>query len=63
MQTIILVEDMACEHCAAKIDSALSETSVKYTVDLPRKAVIVEGTQDDVMKARGVIGDIGYTVK
>ena len=60
MQTIILVEDMAC---AAKIDHALAETSIHYTVDLPRKAVIVEGTQDDVMKARAVIDEIGFTVK
>ena len=63
VQTIILVEDMACEHCAAKIDHALAETSIHYTVDLPRKAVIVEGTQDDVMKARAVIDEIGFTVK
>ena len=41
MQTVILIEDMACEHCAAKIDHALAETSIRYTVDLPRKAVIV----------------------
>lgn len=63
MQTIILVEDMNCEHCAAKIENALAETALKYTVDLSRKAVIIEGTQDDVMKARGVIDEIGFTVK
>ncbi len=63
MQTIILIEDMACEHCAAKIDRALAETSIKYTVDLQRKAVIVDGTQDDVMKARAVIDEIGFTIK
>ena len=63
MQTVILIEDMACEHCAAKIDHALAETSIRYTVDLPRKAVIVNGTQDDVMKARAVIDEIGFTVK
>lgn len=63
MQTIILIEDMACEHCAAQIDHALAETSIQYTVDLPRKAVIVQGTQDDVMKARSVIEEIGFTVK
>ena len=50
-------------HLAAKIDHALAETSIHYTVDLPRKAVIVEGTQDDVMKARAVIDEIGFTVK
>ena len=58
MQTIILVDDMQCEHCAAKIDHALSDTGIRYTVDLPRKAVIV-----DVMKARAVIDEIGFTVK
>ncbi len=63
MQTIILIEDMACEHCAAKIDRALAATSINYTVGLPRKAVIVDGTQDDVMKARAVIDEIGFTVK
>ena len=60
MQTVILIEDMACEHCAAKIDHALAETSIRYTVDLPRKAVIVNGTQDDVMKARRIIDEIGF---
>ena len=34
MQTIILVDDMQCEHCAAKIDHALSDTGIRYTVDL-----------------------------
>lgn len=63
MQTIILVDDMQCEHCAAKIDHALSDTGIRYTVDLPRKAVIMDGTQDDVMKARAVIDEIGFTVK
>lgn len=63
MQTIILVDDMQCEHCAAKIDHALSDIGIRYTVDLPRKAVIVDGTQDDVMKARAVIDEIGFTVK
>ena len=63
MQTVILIEDMACEHCVAKIDHALAETSIRYTVDLPRKAVIVNGTQDDVMKARRIIDEIGFTIK
>ena len=54
---------MQCEHWPAKIAHALSDTGVPYTVDLPRKAVIVDGTQDDVMKARAVIDEIGFTVK
>ena len=31
--------------------------------DNPRKAVIVNGTQDDVMKARRIIDEIGFTIK
>ena len=31
MQTIILIDDMQCEHCAAKIDHALSDKGIHYT--------------------------------
>lgn len=52
---------MNCENCAKKIQNALEQTRVDFTVDLDKKIVIVNGNGDMVAVAKKVISDIGFT--
>lgn len=56
-----MVQDMNCENCAKKIQNALEQTRVDFTVDLDKKIVIVNGNGDMVAVAKKVISDIGFT--
>lgn len=59
---ILLVDDMACENCARKIENALKQTRVNFEVNLEQKAVIVYGDADMINVAKHTITDIGFTV-
>lgn len=56
-----MVEDMNCANCAKKIQAALEQTRVDFTVELEKKIVIVNGDSDMVAVAKKVIQDIGFT--
>ena len=57
------IEGMSCEHCAARVEKALSELGVAAQVDLAgKKAVITMENavaDDDLVKA---VVDAGYEV-
>ena len=62
MQSIIMVSDMNCANCAKKIETALAETRINFRVDVERKIVVVDGSNDMLRLAKQVIGEIGFTV-
>ncbi len=63
MKTILFVRSLDNEEARAKIEEALSETRVDYTISLASRAVIVEGRNDLVHAAKTAIREAGYTVE
>lgn len=61
MKSIIMVSDMNCANCAKKIETALTDTRVKFEINLADKIVVVDGDGDMVAVAKKVINDIGFT--
>lgn len=57
----ILVPDMMCEHCVARITQALTEAELKFQVDLPGKTVTIDGCDHCVATAVGELEDLGFT--
>lgn len=63
MKKILFVSDMNCDHCVSKISAKLDETRLSYTVDLSKKAVILDADDaDSVYLAKSKIQEAGYTV-
>lgn len=62
MKKIIFVKDMNCEKCVARISEKMDETRLDYSIDLSKKAVIIEGDADNVYTAKAKIQEAGYTV-
>ena len=61
MEQIIIVPDMRCNHCVARITAALNEISADFTVDLSTKTVTVRGEERAITAAFNEIYDLGFT--
>lgn len=59
----ILVEDMHCEKCVARIEKALLDTGIDFSVDLESKTVSVDGCEKCVSTALGELSDLGFEGK
>ena len=59
----ILVEDMHCEHCVKRINNALENASIKFTVSLEEKTVTIDGCENCLKTAISEIEDLGFTPK
>lgn len=57
----ILVDDMHCEKCVARINKALEETGIKFSVDLASKTVTVDGCEHCLKTAMTELEDLGFT--
>lgn len=57
----ISVPDMHCEHCVKRIENALKDTGIKYSVDLTSKTVSVEGCEHCLKTALNELEDLGFT--
>lgn len=57
----ILVPDMHCEHCVKRIDNALKETGINYTINLDSQTVTVDGCEKCLSTALNEIYDLGFT--
>ena len=57
----ISVPDMHCEKCSARIDNALKETGIKYSIDLAAKTVTVDGCEHCLKTALSELEDLGFT--
>ena len=66
MKTIVNIEGMCCDHCAQRVENALSAVSgvVSADVKLKKKVAVIrsreEVSADEITK---VVSDAGYTVK
>jgi len=57
----ISVPDMHCEHCVKRINTALLETGIKFSVDLEAKTVTVDGCEHCLKTALTELEDLGFT--
>ncbi len=57
----ISVPDMHCEHCVKRINAALSEAGIKFSVDLNEKTVTVDGCDHCLKTALSELEDLGFT--
>lgn len=63
MKSILFVRNLNSEEDIKKIEEALSETRVEYSIALERKAVVVDGRNDVVHAAKVSLREAGYIVE
>ena len=57
----ISVPDMHCERCVERINRALTDTGIKFTVTLQNKTVTVDGCEHCLKTALTELEDLGFT--
>ena len=57
----ISVPDMHCENCVKRINNALEEAGIKFSVDLAEKTVTVDGCERCLSTALTELEDLGFT--
>ena len=57
----ISVPDMHCENCVKRINNALEETGIKFSVNLEAKTVEVDGCEHCLKTAISELDDLGFT--
>ena len=56
----ISVPDMHCENCVKRINNALNETGIKFSVNLETKTVEVDGCEHCLKTALQELEDLGF---
>lgn len=59
--TTFKCEEMMCDHCVSRINTALKEAGLDHKVDLGTKTVTVLGDETSSAKAAEVLDDLGFT--
>ena len=59
----INVPDMHCENCVKRINNALGETGISFSVDLASKIVTVDGCEHCLSTAMTELEDLGFSPK
>lgn len=59
--TKLSIPEMHCEHCVARIQKALEDAGLSFTVSLEDKSVTIDGAQDCVKKAVEELDDLGFS--
>ena len=59
----ISVSDMHCVKCVERIENALKETGIKFTVSLEKQTVTVDGCEHCLKTALTELEDLGFTPK
>ena len=57
----INVPDMHCENCVKRINNALQEAGIKFSVSLEEKTVTVDGCEHCLSTALSELEDLGFT--
>ena len=56
----INVPDMHCENCVKRINNALQEAGIKFSVSLEEKTVTVDGCEHCLSTALSELEDLGF---
>lgn len=62
MKTLLFIRDMDSQEAAQKIEDALAETRLIFSVNLRDRCVAIEGRNDAVYTAKVAIREAGYNV-
>lgn len=57
----IHVPDMMCENCVKRINNALTEAQLKFSVSLETKSVTIDGCEHCLKTAVEELEDLGFT--
>ena len=63
MEYKIKVEGMHCEKCVERIEKALKETGISFSVSLADKTVTVDGCEHCLNTAIQELEDLGFEAK
>lgn len=58
--TILKVPDMHCMNCVKRIEKALTDAGLTFTVTLEDHTVTVDGDAQSVQKAREALDNLGF---
>ena len=61
MERKISVPDMHCENCVKRINNALNEAKLNFSVSLEEKTVTVSGCKHCLATAVTELEDLGFT--
>lgn len=61
MKHTISVPDICCEGCVKRINTALGDAKLNFTVSLDEKTVTVDGCEHCLKTAYDLIYDLGFT--
>ena len=59
----ISVSNMHCEKCTARIEKALNETGINFSIDLSTRTVTVDGCEKCLNTALLELDDLGFDAK
>lgn len=62
MKTLLFIRDMDSQEAAQKIEDALAETRLIFSVNLRDRCVVIEGRNDAIYTAKTAIREAGYNV-
>lgn len=63
MRRIIFVKDLNTEEDKQRIESAMENTRLDYTISLATQSVTVEGSNDALYSAKQAIQLAGFTIQ
>ena len=56
-----LCEEMMCDHCVSRIDTALTAAGIEHEIDLGSKTVAIGGNEEIPAKAVEILDDLGFS--
>ena len=59
--TTLFVEEMHCERCVSRINTALDNAKIKHEVNLTDKTVTIDGCEHCVKTAISELDDLGFS--
>lgn len=60
---ILKVPEMHCEKCVERIENALNEGGLKFSVSLSEQTVTVDGCDSCVKSAVSLLDDLGFSAE
>ncbi len=57
----ISVEDMHCDACVKRIDNALNQAGLRFSISLEDKTVMLDGCEHCLKTAINILEDLGFT--
>ncbi|MEF9839944.1 MAG: heavy-metal-associated domain-containing protein [Lachnospiraceae bacterium] len=56
-------EEIMCDHCVSRIQTALNREAIKHSIDLASKTVTIDGNEACISQALEILDDLGFEAK